>query len=797
MNAILRISLSNLRKKKLQNGLIAVLILLSALLLSTAGSVILNSRDRFETLHNETKGSHQILMLDKGIHDRNKVYDWWSSQEGIKTSLLLPYRNISGIFYKGLEIQNVYLYMMDTNEQASAVDKLIFAEGEETFVPESGTVWIPTSLAYSKGINKGELLEFGSGADKIKLRVSAVVIDIPYCAPFENGARIWMNDGDYKQISGVNGENRYMFGIRYEDYTKRSLYWDRFEEFLAMPYLESIKSFESITAFYLIMGKIIGFIMSFLGTAMIAIALYTIGFTITEAILSEYKTLGIVRSLGLPSWGITVSYVLQYAFLCVVAIIPGIAVSNKISVFLVDISLTYIKIDNLKAGETGIFTGILIGGAVFLLVMFITLIRSRNIKSVEPVQAIRYGMSETESSRLTKRLGAEGTKLNFDKYPVSFVIGARNLIKNRKTAILMFTLTGITSAVIIFGILLLNSIINIYKTSPQWGYDNSQVAVTFLNPSEEVLEHFKNDIKADPRIKNTGWYSGTTGIFRSQKEGALSSSTYINLDVLDGSYEELGYTVLKGRNPENKNEIALGIRVARQLEKDIGDLAEVYIEGKKYTLTVVGVYQSIANMSETARITAGTLNGVALHYPAAEAGFINLKDIRDSDSLVKEINEKYRDSLTAVTQKTLIEDVYSEAAAILIFPVLFIGFLFIFATYIIIYCTCRINIRKESKTYGIYKSLGMTTLKIRTSIMGGIGVMALAGILTGMAAGIYLLPFLMERILADYGIVKLPIIINQGGIILAVFLILSAICLGSWFSTASVRNTSPKMLIIE
>lgn len=86
MLAVLKLSFSRLRKSKLQNVFIALLILLSTLLVSTAFIVLANTGNQFEEMHARTNGSHQVLTFEKGLNDPQADHDWWTSQKA-STSL--------------------------------------------------------------------------------------------------------------------------------------------------------------------------------------------------------------------------------------------------------------------------------------------------------------------------------------------------------------------------------------------------------------------------------------------------------------------------------------------------------------------------------------------------------------------------------------------------------------------------------------------------------------------------------------------------------------------------------------
>ncbi|WP_028612253.1 FtsX-like permease family protein [Paenibacillus harenae] len=803
MAAIWTLCSSYLKKSKIQNLFITLLILLSTLLVATATIIIANTGNLFSDMHNRTNGSHQILTLEKELHDPQSVHQWWESQHGVDVSKLLRYRTLSGITYKNNDIPNLYLYMMNTPEPPFVVDELVFAKGVQSATPASGTVWIPTSMANSIGIAVGDTVGFNTGSEHLQLQVSAIVVDVPYGAPFTNTARIWMNNQDYQEkITPLPGKDYYLIGLRFDDYSSNPSYWERFAIELGSPFLETKMEFEGMSSFYLIINKIIGFIMIFLGLVMMLIALITIGFTISDAILANYKTIGVLKSLGLTSRSMIGTYVIQYTFLSFIAIIPGLALSTILSKIIINLSVSSLKTENAELAIKGLSAAMLVGLLLFGLVILFVVFYARRARSVQPVQAIRYGMSEMESSKITKRLNAAGTsKIGFGSLPVIAVIGLRNLIKNRKGSALMLVLTMMASSVLVLGFVVLNSIIGIQQTAAKWGYDSANIAAMVINKTTFSRADFERTLSADSRIKDKGWQSNLTGIVSTEplpgNDSASRQPLSIYLSVLDGDYEQMGFETVTGYNPRYKNEIALGVNVANTLNKELGDIVDVYIAGKKQSLLVTGIYQAIANSSYSARVTIDAVRTVNPSFNDMDVSFINVQDISQADAVVSDLNARFKDSASVVTQKTLLDSVFKEASNMLIYPLSLMGLLFIIVTFIIIYSTCRINIRKESRTYGIYKSIGMTSNRIRFSIALGIAALSALGALLGILIGVYLLPVLLESVLVSYGIVKLPVILNWGGILAIASVSVFSAALGSWASSKVIQKASPRILVVE
>ncbi len=796
MRAILTLCFAHIKKRKIQNVLLAILIMLSTLLLATSVIIIMNTSNIFEKTHHDSNGAHQILTMGKDIHNPNTVNNWWQEQQGVSASNLIPYRNLSGFTANGAETPNdLYLFMMNTPKTPFAIDQLLFSEGENQDYPTEGTIWIPTSMATTSNISLGDAIEFNTGEKAFTLNVSGIVVDLPYGGPFTTNARIWMNDSDFhKQFDSMIGSEQYMMALRFDDYQQSANYWIEFEKFLNGPYLESKMEYVDLYSFNFIINKIIGFIMIAFGVAMLFISLFIIGFSISDAILTNYKTIGVIKSLGLTSRKISATYVLQFGLLSMVSIIPGLIASTVLSRVIIESSLSYLKAGKHLTIIQDFRITMLLAVIILVIVILTAFIYSNKARHVEPVQAIKYGMSESANSKLNRRLNNSNRLSNLVHLPIQLQISIKNITKNMKSSFLIIVLTAITSAILVFSAVIHNSFIsNIKQNTPALGYDSSHVVVTVFNEATFSKQQFEQFLRSDERIKNHAWFDQFTGVLPNESNQPLN----INVNTIEGSFDVAGYETISGRNPIKKNEIAIGLNVAKALHKNVGDIVEVYIEGKQHHLIVTGIYQSIANMSNSARITADVIKVYNATYSASEISMINLVDETLSTQIVDDVNNNFKSSVKAVTQQTLLYDVYKVVVAVLIIPLSVIGILFIVVTFIIIFSVSRINVRKESGTYGIFKSIGMTSNTIRWSITSGIVLLSSLGAMFGIFIGVKVIPVALQSIIVEYGLLELPLVINWPITIGLSFLSVVAACVGCWLSTKIIAKTSPRILLVD
>lgn len=796
MNPVWLLCLSNIRKKKIQNGIIILIIFLSTLLLSTAFIVLNNTGKVFNDIHHKINGSHTILNFESNLHNSDEVYNWWNNQDGVSTTNLLHYKRLANFTHEGQEISNINLFMMNS-QVPSEVDKLIFNDGLNRDLPENGTVWIPTSLAYSKGINIGDDLAFQTSEGKITLKVSAVVIDVPYSQPFTITARIWMDPTDYKEKIFITDENeKTMLGLRFDNIEEEKVYWDNFEAYFGKPFLESFMDFNGISSFYLVINQIISFVMIFLALVMIAIAVITIGFTISDAILSQYRTIGILKSCGLSSKKVVQIYVTQYTFLTLIAILPAMLLSYFFSRTVISISLSYLKSENSPLEINFINIAFLVSIFVVIMIGLTAMVFSLKARSIKPAQAIRYGMSERRINNSAGKLKKLQSKfINFEKLPINLIISIRGILKDLRGSALILFITLLTTSVLTFGFLFIYSISSVQNTASEWGYDNADVSIEVLNKESLLVNDLYKEFTGDKRVKDTVAIGEIYGVVSSDSLGSTTSTQNIQISTASGAYDKVGYENIKGRNPKNPNEISLGVNIAKSLNKKIGDTIEVYIQGKKGIFKITGIYQSLANMSNSGRVTSELLENMGLKENHVQNLYmINLNEGVSADDFVKEVSDKYKGDIFAATQQTLIKETFSQALPILVIPLMTIGLFFIIAAFVITYSISCIQIYKESKIYGIYKSLGMSTKDIRLSVVFSTFLIAGIGSTIGLFLGIKVLPGILNIILSNYGIVNFPLVFNWILILAIVPIVIVAVIFSSWNASKTIKKFSMRIL---
>ena len=251
-------------------------------------------------------------------------------------------------------------------------------------------------------------------------------------------------------------------------------------------------------------------------------------------------------------------------------------------------------------------------------------------------------------------------------------------------AALQVIMTTLTTAVLVFGFLFIYSISSIQQTTSQWGYDNADISIDILDPSVLPVDELKESLQQDERIQHMATIGGLYGVMENDQHTSSDGVSTVGVQILtmDGQLDEIGYVNLEGHNPKAENEISIGINVAKSLQKGVGDPIDVYIQGKKGSFTISGIYQTIANMSNSARVSVDALQHLEIESQQGQTLFmLNLEQGVPPEDFIQELKGKYGEAVMIADQKTLIKETFTQAVSILIVPISIMGLICLFVNF--------------------------------------------------------------------------------------------------------------------
>lgn len=595
---------------------------------------------------------------------------------------------------------------------------VVITEGEKVTTPSKGTIWVSNLLADSKNLKIGDKLKIKDGDEYKYLTISALVNDsvVPSSVVGYNNLYIGSNDyDDFNEPikseyigydSSKEGNDATSELISYIGDSIDGVIYDKWITIFAANAGSQITSAVGLSTAILI------FIVS----------IVIIRFVLWNNILKEYKSIGVYKSLGFTSNQIRNIYLKSFGIVGIIAITAGSFFSILYINYLVKISIKYIGI---YEGGINNFSFIVLTIVLmsFVLISNIYLLL-RRINKIKPVEAFRIGVTSSKE-KFKKSIIKDASS------PMSMAIN--DIFKYKKQNIIIVTVLSLVIYLSVFLVSVNYSMINMKDNA--WNmFGLLQGDVTLDFPSGEAsYDKALEEIKSDPRVLGVRACSFDVG-----KVAYLDVSRYNikNAQVITYLYDNydnnngFNVSIKEGRNPKNKNEIALSEQILKDASLDIGDYIDIKILGEERSLLITGKYIGMMSNNYNMRMTLdvvpkeirNNLNNLNIN--------ITLKDKNDYEEFKEEYKQKYEvcsidtcPSLIATASKSVIEIVIPVTTIILLGILLF--------SILNIVNLIIMNNTDNRRNNAIIKSLGFSNIYIlkRTlyRIMLLIGISSLVG----------------------------------------------------------------------
>ncbi|MFZ5354596.1 MAG: ABC transporter permease [Bacillota bacterium] len=786
MNAVFRYTLTGFRKKRLQTTLIFFTVAVSALLFSTAIGLMNNIQKPFEALFTSLNASHTLLIYDTTLYAEKDINEWWRKQPQVEGVSLTKVMYLKGDPYVNGQKQNLQLFVAETNDFDRTQDKLKIIEGTTVEKPGKGEIWLTTAYAYGNNLKIGDIIKLPAKDGLKVFKLTAIVVDAHYSSGSTNPTRAWVGSGEIKRNFGASATE--MLGIKFREYSPKleADMFRSFEKYLENAFVGSKIEYSGMKFGYMFFYQLLGAIMLSISCIIISVGLLVIVFTISNAILSDYAKIGILKSQGFSSWNIISMNILKYAFISIISIPLG-AIGSGIMLNLLLGQLNK-KIGNIAEASSSLLPGLITFAVLTLIIAAVVLISSYKVVAIKPVAALRLGVP-VKSSKFRKSINQSiGAKL-----PVNLLIGLREIVSDKRHFVFIAAAVAVTVLVLVSTANIQDSMFHVGDNMSFWGFEDSDLIVKNSNNvpgfSDEDLLSKLNTVKEIENVVIAQYIIDSSVYFKDE-------DIYRNIVGIayKGDMTSIGLINLEGKNPANDMEVTIGKVLSDKLNKSIGDYMEVYIEGEKKSFLITGVFQTINNMGMLMRFDYSVIKEKdyaiqKFYHVIIEDGVTanevsnNLKNIFGERAEIR----KPSDNLGMITGNL-------KTSA---YAVFMIGVLVAIICFISIFNTTMLSILKLRKKYGILKSVGISSDQIRTAILLKVGLAGIFGLLAGISFSLIAAPWLMNIMFSSVGILKFPFTVNVPITLLSMAVCLAVALSGAWFASKGIKNIKPRELIIE
>ena len=774
----------NIKKKKLQNFLIAMIIGVSALVLSTGIGLLKSFDAPAEKMLKETNASHNVLYFAEGLYSIEEVKAW-----------LLNHPNIEGITHAKAYNLNTKITIHNKKVDKSlrigerpagrvVQDKLLIVDGEKKDVPDAGEIWVPTSLAYSYNIKVGDQIRLPTKNGEKAVKVAAIVVDPVSSSSLIGTISLWVRGGEIENIFDTK-YNTELVGLKLKDLTKEEETWKDFESFLKVPFGGYRFRYEDLKSCYNAFIKISGALLIGFSFIVIVCAIFIIAFTISNSILGDYKTIGILKSQGFNSKQIRYVYELQFLILSIISIPFGIGLGYLSIKVIMSGLLKSLGINSINTSM--VLPSIITYGVIFFVIICTTFLSSKKTIKIKPAEALKSVSSESV------RVKSSGFNLMKGKrftLPLSLAIKQMSNYKRQGTfiAITLFLVTFVfTSTVNSY-----NSLLKLGSNMAYFGFDTSEVTFQFPQDLDKDLkDKTLNEIKRDSRVKNVVPWSWFISAYKTER----GSTKVIEILAYDGDMDSIGIMNLKGRNPITLDEVSLAANTSKDMNKGIGDTVELYFKGDKKSFIVTSIYQTMVDGGTGVRLQRKTIEKY-LGNRNETLYATSLKKGEDSKVFVKSISDKYK-IVDIKSTPEVFAGFIASAIDNLTYVLLFLLIIFTIITFIIVFNVTLITIFQQKKDLGIYKAIGMLNSQIRASIIYRILLSSLIGIVLGIPASIIGMPRILRFIPPAVGILDFPFINSYSGTLAIIILCIFIVFVSARIASRKVLDIKLNALINE
>lgn len=785
MRSIVLKSFSAIKQKKLQSVLIFLIIAASALLLSTSLYILTGLDKPFDTMFNKLNASHYLFPINTKIYDAEAIKNFFNNHNDVQstTPLLPSYEIMGSIRYKGKKLVSGFIL---TEKLNSKQDMVLILSGEEKDTPEFGEIWIPNSIAESYKIKIDDYIEIPTNRGMKSLKVTAIVVDPQFSSGGVNPVRTWIAPGYLPFLINVSELAEVYLGVRLKSLDVFDKVWKEFNTFINQSFIGFNFNYEIISFSYLFFYRLIGTFFLVFSFLVILVSLFRIYSSIVSLIKSEYKSIGILKTIGFTPRQIIFVYLLQFLVIGTGASIPGITGGFFLGKLLLSFLMKSLGIVNLDVYTIYIF----LFSFILILVSIIgaTLLAARSAAKVKASEAIRYGKGEQNISK------KYFIPLESFKGPIYFFLAIRSLFLSKRKSLLTFLSISFIFIVIFFALNVLNSLHKSGDNIKVWGLPVSDLSIKrenmrFALKHERLMNILKSNLSIKGIVPYT-WTMGSTFSPTREKVVTLVGTAYDeDLDIIE-------FENINGRNPQKKYEISVAVNTAKEFGVDLGDIFILHLLGLKREFIITGIYQAANNLGQGFRIRSDVLKDIDPTYEPDTYEII-LKPGIDKILVYKELEQKYGEAVdVTISDETFKE--YIKGIGSLI-TLAFSLFCFIFCIVIVFYIVngTIISIRESYKNFGILKTLGYTPGQLKMTELIKNSILTLCSFITGFGVSFFITPVLIILAFKPMGVVHFPVKIEVVTILLIGMAIELLVIVSTWISGNEVMKINPRRLIVE
>jgi len=501
--------------------------------------------------------------------------------------------NVEGIKVKSGEIIKVAEIVMISSFDRR-INKFYYSDKnlEITDIPKGG-VYLRKSALETLNSDVGDTLTVTIDGIEKEFKILGVLKDAFFGGSLMDTPRFLISEEDFSAF--LKGENidQYLGSIDYFYSDNTDDLRKELSECTNIAFMDT-KGTMKIT--YLMEMVVAGMLM-IVSICLIIIALFILKFTISFTISEEFREIGIMKAIGIPSAGIRMLYLVKYLALTLLGAVIGFICSFPFSNLLMEKTKETIVISD----EGSMMLSVVSAIVVVAVVMFFGFRSTRLIKKYTPVDAIRNGSTgERYKKKGFLKLSKSGSR------PAPFM-AFNDILSGLKRFMVMI----ITFSIGILLVMIVLNCISTLKSEKLVRWFGVTEADVYLSSTKNITDYHNENGKEllQDELENIRILLQENGmpakvgaevLFNyALKKGDRKANSMAFLGVNTDTNDYDNY--VEGSAPQNPKEIALHYMLLENLNAAIGDTVTVTDPDGSRDYIVSGIFETMTNRGEGVR----------------------------------------------------------------------------------------------------------------------------------------------------------------------------------------------------
>lgn len=722
-----RIIRNDISKSKLITLTTTIFVAVAATLVALSAILIVNLSGAIDTLMKQAKTPH-FMQMHSGDIDTVRLAKFAEQNSLVEEHQVLQFLNVDGakIVIEGNSLAgNIQDNGFST--QSEKFDYLLDLNGNVITVSD-GEIYVPIGYMKDGTAKIGDKVVIGS----TKFTVAGFLRDSQMNSMLASSKRFLVSENDYAAIKDV-GSTEYLIEFRLKDISEIGT----FETAYTSAGLETNGPTITYPLFKMLNAISDGLmivVILLVSALVVAITFMCIRFTLLAKIEDDYREIGVMKAMGLRVSDIQKIYLAKYTVIAAVGSILGFSLSFVFR----DMLLENIR---LYMGESENSPFALLFGIIGILLVFLSIISYvngvlRRFRKISAAEAIRFGTAQGKSMS-SKRFNLSKNRL----FNPNVFLGIKDVLARKKLYLTMLVVLMISVFIIIVPQNLYNTISS-KSFITYMGIGNSDIRID-IQQTENISKKAEEIIKMMSSDSAISKYAVlTTKTFKTKLEDG--SEERLKIELGDHSIFPVDY--FEGTAPRTEDEIALSTMNADELNKKVGDIITLVMEGYEKSFTISGIYSDITNGGKTAKavftdksadimwyvICAELSNPFLINSKISE--YTDTYDYAKVSSIDEYIKQTYGSTINSVRKASFASIVIALVITVLV-TLLFMKML----------------VAKDKYSISVLKSLGFTNSDITIQYISRSVFVMIIGIIVGTLLANTLGEVLVGMVISSFG----------------------------------------------